>query len=321
MDQKLKNLAGLEAGLSALEMGGVTSSTPKSTVLEITGRCIGNCRACYTCSNRSIPDMPEGEAFQAVDIMARLGYEEVYVTGGEPMLNPGLALAVCEYAQSKGLRTILVTSGYGLDSPDLAREALRVTDRIEFSVRSHDPAVHDRIISGYLPDDPKVISDSIPGNFDAVLKAMKTVHDLKMEMESAAEITVNHDAYPGSSLYSIVRLLTDRGIRIDGIFVQLISLTGKTRREADILKESYFIPGERLRKIFDEILQIQKDFGIAAGFTDNPVNHEETDITSKNELPAEILPLIGDDIPAIAPDFMVRPNVTRLDRGAGSPEH
>lgn len=317
--QKMENLARAERELADFEFrrSASTSSTPKSVVLEITGRCIGNCRACYACSNRSLEDMTKEDAFRTVDILAGLKYEDVYVTGGEPMTNPDLAFATCEYARSQGLRAILVTTGYRLNSPEMAEKALEVTDRIEFSVRSHDPLIHNRIVAGGLPGESASVPDNVPGNFNTVMEAMKTVSDLKSRKGSATKIAVNHDAYPGSSPYLIMQALNSRGISADAFYVQLIALTGKTGQEAENLKQSYFLPRDALLRIIDELFEIRRVFGVDdIGFTDNPVKHEETDILSEATLPEAVLPLIADDIPAIAPDFHFRENVTRLDRAS-----
>lgn len=105
--------------------------------------CQLRCRHCYT---ESGPDqraaLPGHLVQQAVRAAAGLGFGTLSVSGGEPLLYPGLR-DVLRVGRESGMRTAFTTNGLGLSARRVA-ELAPVTDLVAVSVDG-TPAAHDRM--------------------------------------------------------------------------------------------------------------------------------------------------------------------------------
>src|SRR5262245_42860037 len=85
--------------------------------LHPTRRCNLSCLHCYSESGPAEGDtLPTEAAVSAVAAAARLGYTMLCVSGGEPLMYPGL-WAVLEEARRAGMLSAIVTNGVSLTAP------------------------------------------------------------------------------------------------------------------------------------------------------------------------------------------------------------
>ncbi|MFL6100877.1 MAG: radical SAM protein [Actinomycetales bacterium] len=103
--------------------------------------CQLQCRHCYTSSGPDQRDaLPADVLEQAVREAAGLGFGTLSISGGEPLLYPGLA-ALLAAGQRAGLRTAFTTNALGLSARRVA-ELAPVTDLVAVSVDGR-PGSHD----------------------------------------------------------------------------------------------------------------------------------------------------------------------------------
>ena len=98
-----------------------TGSDPRVFHLHPTRRCNLRCLHCYSESGPAQGDtIAAGVVVRAVAGAARLGYTMLSVSGGEPLMYPGL-WAVLDEARRAGMRRAIVTNGVTLTAPFAAR--------------------------------------------------------------------------------------------------------------------------------------------------------------------------------------------------------
>ena len=112
--------------------------------LSVTDRC--DLRCVYCMPEGEVPQLPrcrllsDGELLRLTALFAALGVDELRLTGGEPLLRPGLPGLVGALKQVPGIRRVsLTTNGTGLarQLPDLLRAGL---DGVNLSLDTLDPA-------------------------------------------------------------------------------------------------------------------------------------------------------------------------------------
>ena len=111
--------------------------------VSVTDRCNLRCRYCMPAEGMAwLPGdrvLRDAEVVRLVGLLARMGVREVRVTGGEPLLRPGIAPLVGRMAALPGVREVSMTSnGVLLDRhvDDLVAAGLA---RVNVSVDSLDP--------------------------------------------------------------------------------------------------------------------------------------------------------------------------------------
>lgn len=78
---------------------------------DITTRCAGSCRYCYTASEDfTHTTMPKEKVFEVIDQIWDCRIRHVTWPGGDPLLHPDF-FEIMEYAGKKGLHNFVVTSG------------------------------------------------------------------------------------------------------------------------------------------------------------------------------------------------------------------
>ncbi|WP_377268742.1 radical SAM protein [Peterkaempfera sp. SMS 1(5)a] len=112
---------------------------PASAVyLALTRRCPLHCRHCSTMSGPTAEQQP-AELFQRfVETFSPSDHPEfLLLTGGEPLLRPGLVRTLAETARAAGTRTYLLTGAFfarGGTTPRPVRAALRAVDHVAVSI-------------------------------------------------------------------------------------------------------------------------------------------------------------------------------------------
>ncbi len=169
---------------TVLEEGG-----PGFCQFAVTNACNAGCAFCSVAAG-SLPrearkSVSRDDALEAVDILYRHGIRYLVITGGEPLLLPGLA-AIVEGSATKGMKPILVTNA-ALLSPDRVRELADAgLSSFIVSVDAASAEAHER-------------NRALPGVCDKIARANALIRE--RGLESTASVTmsrlVDYDALPG----------------------------------------------------------------------------------------------------------------------------
>ena len=132
----------------------------KQISIEIIHKCPNSCMHCSSCSGPDCTMMIETEKVrELIDSAVDLNTKVLSISGGEPLLHPGL-LSIVQYAKKRGREVYIYTSGISLDdrgqaqSMDLwlAKELYKCgVDKINFDLPAIDEAVYNKFMgtSGY----------------------------------------------------------------------------------------------------------------------------------------------------------------------------
>jgi radical SAM protein with 4Fe4S-binding SPASM domain len=121
-------------------------SAPYRMDLALTYRCNNDCPHCYNARPRDYPEMSTDQWRRILDQLWQLGIPHVVFTGGEPTLRNDL-LDLIAHAESNGQITGLNTNGRRLSDPAFVRQLVEAgLDHVQFTLESHDPAIHDQMV-------------------------------------------------------------------------------------------------------------------------------------------------------------------------------
>jgi len=153
-------------------------------------RCNLRCRHCYSSSGPWVADTTDLDVLQrAVSDAHTLGYDVLSVSGGEPLLFPGL-LPLLTHARQVGLRTAVTSNGLLLTRRRLAQLA-GLVDVLAISLDGR-PETHEwmrgdrRAFAGMAARLPAVRDSGIRFAFITTL-TLHNVHELEFVFELAAE--------------------------------------------------------------------------------------------------------------------------------------
>jgi MoaA/NifB/PqqE/SkfB family radical SAM enzyme len=290
-----------------------SGSSNARAAVEIEGACGGKCPQCYAVWFKNQPQTTPEKFDQTLLVLEDLGFKETYIVGGEPMLHKD-ALKICTKVKEKGLAAILVTTGYSLDDPQKAEEALKSTDQIEISIRSVHPAVHNNVVGGVGWINEESEQKPKMGSFEQAIGALKTLTEVRDRLGLKTRLAINHDLYDNqevfegrSMVWAIAKKLHDEGIKLDGFYLQLIDYSGRAKENVGLMDTIQIKKQDFLRSL-EDLNRIKDKFDISdVGVTDDPVR---LGILSENEIPGHLKSLIaGEVVPAISPAGMVRKNV------------
>jgi radical SAM protein with 4Fe4S-binding SPASM domain len=113
----------------------------QSAVLEVSGRCNLRCRHCYGPFTKDSATSAHALRWsELLDELESLGCTEVCLSGGEPLLEPGLVNDLARRAKSKGMAVVLTTNG--LLAPEMRVDFFAHFDLVQVSidgtVKTHD---------------------------------------------------------------------------------------------------------------------------------------------------------------------------------------
>ncbi len=118
----------------------------RSVVLELTGAC--NLRCCHCV----YADRSDGKLMLDFEIinktifeMARMGVEEVFLSGGEPTLHPSIIDIIRTIKRNGIQRVVLLSNGQLIDEPFAKRLRRAGIDQVRISVDGTTPLINDRI--------------------------------------------------------------------------------------------------------------------------------------------------------------------------------
>lgn len=122
-------------------------SAPYRMDLALTYRCSNDCSHCYNARPRRYPELNTVEWKNALDRIWDAGVPHVVFTGGEPTLRSDLPELIA-HAERNGQITGLNTNARRLkDAAFLQQLVDSGLDHVQITVESHDPAIHDRMVS------------------------------------------------------------------------------------------------------------------------------------------------------------------------------
>lgn len=122
-------------------------SAPYRMDLALTYRCNNNCAHCYNARPRQGPELSTGQWKNLLDRLWEIGVPHIVFTGGEPTLRPDLPELIA-HAEKNGQITGINTNGRRLKDPNFVETlAAAGLDHVQITLESHDPAIHDLMVS------------------------------------------------------------------------------------------------------------------------------------------------------------------------------
>jgi radical SAM protein with 4Fe4S-binding SPASM domain len=125
-------------------MDKTATNKPSRVYLDVTNACQLRCRHCCTASGARLEDeLALGEIFGVIDQVHGMGIANLVLSGGEPLLRPGL-LAIIGRARGLGLEVTLLTNGLLIDERR-ARLLVEHGVRVKVSLDGATARTHDRL--------------------------------------------------------------------------------------------------------------------------------------------------------------------------------
>jgi GTP 3',8-cyclase len=196
--------------------------------ISVTDRCNERCLYCrpqqYAGWNGSRDPLSDDDLVRIVRVAAEIGFRKFRLTGGEPLLRPGLAALVREMTHCPGVECIGISTN-GLKLPTLA-EPLRAAGArtVNISLDALTPTLYRRITGGPL---------------EPVLQGIRAAQDARFEFIKLNTVLmrgINQD-----ELWPLIRFSSEHGTPLR--LIELMPLTSR-----DVLTPANFLPlGEVIR--------------------------------------------------------------------------
>jgi len=212
--------------------------------ISITDRCNERCLYClpenYSDWLPRAEILAYDELLAIVRAMTLLGFQRFRVTGGEPLIRPGVVEFIRDLVATPGVKSVLLTTN-GTRLPELAKPLFDAgLRRINISLDALDPAIYRQITNGDLAP---------------VLKGIETAKSLGFE-----SIKLNTVLMRGKNDKEVFRLIdfaAEHDIAVRFIELMPVSLT-------EMLSEKNFFPVTELYSRLqqeDELEPLTKTFG------------------------------------------------------------
>ena len=173
--------------------------------LEVTQRC--NCR-CIHCFARTPSDdaeeMPRDVAMAIVREGRQAGFDHLHLTGGEPLLYPGI-FALLDEAAAQGYTSILLNTNGLLLNPRMGRRLAQYPGLTLTVSLEGTPALHDRFRgAGTQPEVARGLENALAAG-NAVVVFTMAFKSLLPELPRFADVLLSR--YPGVGGLTLIRLL------------------------------------------------------------------------------------------------------------------
>lgn len=154
---------------------------PVGAHLDVTYRCNERCDHCYL-EHDDKGEMTTAEIFDLLDQLAEAGVFFLILSGGEPLLRRDL-FGIIERAREKTFSVKLKTNAVMIREKEAKRLKELAIERVQISVYSHRPEVHDAITR-------------LPGSFKRTIAAVRFLksQNLKVTMANVLMRDNVHDA-------------------------------------------------------------------------------------------------------------------------------
>lgn len=171
-------------------------SAPIDVSIELTAQCNLRCAHCFQPDDRHYPALRTDEIIRLGDDLITMGVFAVFLSGGEPLLNPDWS-TIGEHFVSRGLAVGLSTNGTRI-TPEVARKIKDVGlyKALQVSLDGSTPAVHDPIRGSGSYDMTMKGLDCLaevgiyPNIAITVMKS--NIHDVPNVIELAVRRGLNH---------------------------------------------------------------------------------------------------------------------------------
>jgi cyclic pyranopterin phosphate synthase len=189
--------------------------------ISVTDRCNERCLYCcphqYRGWNDLAGELTDRDLIRIVRVAAELGFRKFRLTGGEPLLRPGLVELVRHLAATPGVECIGISTN-GLKLPALAGPLRQAGARtVNVSLDALSPAVYRRITGGAV---------------ETVLEGIRAALEARFEFVKLNTVLmrgVNED-----ELWSLVRFSSENGVPLR--LIELMPLTSR-----DVLTPANFL--------------------------------------------------------------------------------
>ncbi|HEX6524702.1 MAG TPA: radical SAM protein [Streptosporangiaceae bacterium] len=142
--------------------------------VTLTRRCPLHCQHCSTLSGQTSQQQPAASLRRFVSSFSTTDHPEfLLLTGGEPLLRPGLVRTLAETARAAGTRSYVLTGAYfasGGRTPGTIRAALESVDHVAISIDVFHEAEVPR------PQVFRVLHELLDAGIDASVQACGTRH-------------------------------------------------------------------------------------------------------------------------------------------------
>jgi hypothetical protein len=133
--------------MNLAELIGLRPVPGAGLLVSVTGRCPLHCAHCSTAATMSAPEPDARHLLRfAGSLTARSRPDVLMLTGGEPLLRPGLVLDLTAAARRAGTRVAVLTGGFfarGGSLPPAVRRVIEAVDHFSVSI----DAFHEREVS------------------------------------------------------------------------------------------------------------------------------------------------------------------------------
>ncbi len=189
--------------------------------ISVTDRCNERCLYCrphqYHGWNDLAGELTDRDLIRIVRVAAELGFRKFRLTGGEPLLRPGLVELVRHLAATPGVECIGISTN-GLKLPALAGPLRQAGARtVNVSLDALSPAVYRRITGGAVEPVLEGIRAALEARFEFV------------KLNTVLMRGVNED-----ELWSLVRFSSENGVPLR--LIELMPLTSR-----DVLTPANFL--------------------------------------------------------------------------------
>jgi cyclic pyranopterin phosphate synthase len=212
--------------------------------ISVTDRC--NERCLYCMPENYSAWLPREEMLTYEEILAiartgaRLGFKRFRVTGGEPLVRPGIVDFVGRLTRIPGVESVQMTTN-GTRLPQLARPLFEAgLRRINISLDALDPAIYRGITGGELAP---------------VLEGLRAVKELGFESVKLNTVLIR--GRNDCQIIPLVRFAAEQGVAIRFIELMPVSLT-------EMLDESNFLSAAEAKQMIaaeDEMEPIETQMG------------------------------------------------------------
>ena len=166
--------------------------------IEITNACTHRCLHCAPRSGKPYPDELSLEQMQQIISEAKaLGLRRLYLTGGEPLLRPECTLQLLEHAGKDIKKTVLTNGTVFTESLAERLANSGPLTRLEMSIFSASPEVHDHFtgvkgsLARMLDSTSNYLSHGIDVRWGFILTGIN-MRDIDQVLELASNLGVTH---------------------------------------------------------------------------------------------------------------------------------
>lgn len=260
--------------------------------ISVTDRCNERCLYCrphqYGGWNGQADPLTDPEILRIVRVAAELGFRKFRLTGGEPLLRPGLAELVRQMTAMPGVECIGISTN-GLKLPDLAGPLRTAGARmVNVSLDALTPAVYRRITGGPVEPVLAGIRAAIAARFEFVkLNAVLMRGVNEEEIWPLIQFSAEH----GVPLRLIELMpLTSRDVLTPANFLSVVETMDRLRQREELVP----LPDARLGHGPAKYYRLAKS-GAVIGFLGAMTNPHFCDTCNKLRLTADgrLRPCLG----------------------------